>query len=174
MQNISLSNNHEQHGQKKQNQTLNNHKSILKQLSPDKKFKLIGEIASLMISSDLHIDYKLKDIRDIFMPAVDKNQFRIYHNKQGLPVGFLCWAFLSDEVDKLYSQGNYKLQPQDWNSGGNGWIIELIAPFGHGKDIIAELRNKIFPDRVGKAFVFSKDKKKLKVINIRGSKVKMH
>src|SRR5574343_1498135 len=145
--------------------------SILKQLSPEKKFKLIGEIASLMISSDLHITYKLKDIRDIFMPAVDANQFRIYHNKEGYPVGFICWAFLSDEVDKLYGEGKYKLKPQDWNSGENGWIIELIAPFGHGKQIISELRRKIFPNKTGKALVFSKDRKELKVINIRGERV---
>ena len=83
--------------------------SILKQLSKEQKFKLIGEIASLMISSDLHINYRLKDIRDIFMPAVGANQFRVYHsvahgehsknltnpshNKNGFPVGFICWAY---------------------------------------------------------------------------------
>ena len=145
--------------------------SILKQLSSEKKFKLIGEITSLMISSDLHIIYKLKDIRDIFIPAVDANQFRIYHNKAGFPVGFVCWAFLSDDIDKLYTEGKYKLKPVDWNSGANGWIIELIAPFGHGKQIMLELRRKIFPNKRGKALVFSKDKKELKVINIRGERV---
>lgn len=146
----------------------NTQTSILKQLSKEQKFKLIGEIASLMISSDLHITYKLKDIRDIFMPAVDANQFRIYHNKEGFPVGFICWAFLSDDVDKLYAEGKYKLKPQDWNSGQNGWIIELIAPFGHGKQIISELRRKIFPNKTGKALVFSKDRKELRIVKVRG------
>ena len=146
----------------------NTHPSILKQLSPEKKFKLIGEIASLMISSDLHINYRLKDIRDIFMPAVDTNQFRIYHNKEGFPVGFICWAFLSHEIDTLYGEGKHKLKPTDWNSGKNFWIIELIAPFGHGKQIISELRYKIFPSRVGKALMFSKDKTSLRVVKIRG------
>ena len=144
------------------------HPSILKQLSKEQKFKLIGEIASLMISSDLHINYMLKDIRDIFMPAVDINQFRIYHNKDGFPVGFICWAFLSDEIEKLYETGKYKLKPQEWNSGKNGWIIENIAPFGHGKQIMNELRYKIFAGQTGKCFMFSKDKKELRVAKIRG------
>ena len=146
----------------------NNQTSILKQLSKEQKFKLIGEIASLMISSDLHINYRLKDIRDIFMPAVDTNQFRIYHNKEGFPVGFICWAFLSDEIDTLYGEGKHKLKPTDWNSGKNFWIIELIAPFGHGKQIISELRYKIFPSRVGKALMFSKDRKELRIVKVRG------
>jgi len=144
--------------------------SILKQMSVDQKFKLIGEVASLMISSDLHINYRLADLRDIFMPAIDCNQFRIYHNNKKLPVGFVCWAYLSDEIDKLYVEGKYKIKPQDWNSGNNGWIIEMIAPFGHGKKIITELRNEIFPDKSGKALTFSKDRKTLKVINVFGSK----
>ena len=146
--------------------------SILKQLSSEKKFKLIGEIASLMISSDLHVHYSLQDIRDIFLPAVDCNQFKIYYNQKKLPVGFICWAFLTDEIDKLYQEGKYKIKPTDWNSGENGWLIELIAPFGHGKKIISELKHDIFPDKEGKALVFSKDKKDLKVIKIRGAKVK--
>lgn len=144
------------------------HPSILKQLSPEKKFKLIGEVASLMISSDLHINYRLKDIRDIFMPAVDANQFRIYHNKEGFPVGFICWAFLSEKIDKLYGEGKYKLKPTYWNSGKNAWIIELIAPFGHGKQIINELRYKIFAGQSGKALMFSKDRKELRVVKVMG------
>ena len=147
--------------------------SILKKMSPEKRFKIIGEISSLMISSDLHINYRMADIRDIFMPAIDSNQFRIYHNKNGFPVGFVCWAFLSDEIDKLYTEGKYKIKPTDWNCGKNGWIIEFIAPFGHGKKIISELRNDIFPDKVGKALNFSKDKK-LRVINIFGSKARVN
>lgn len=146
--------------------------SILKQLSPEKKFKLIGEIASLMISSDLHINYRLKDIRDIFMPAVDINQFRIYHNKEGYPVGFICWAFLSDDIDKLYGEGKYKLKPTDWNSGKNGWIVENIAPFGHGKQIMNDIR-RIFAGQTGKALFFNKDRTKLEVKKIRGFGVSM-
>lgn len=145
--------------------------SILKKMSPEKRFKIIGEVASLMIASDLHIDYRMADIRDIFAPAIDCNQFRIYHNQNGFPVGFVAWAFLSDEIDKLYAEGKYKIKPTDWNSGNNGWIIELIAPFGHGKKIISELRNEIFPDKIGKALTFSKDKK-LRVINVFGSKAR--
>jgi cytolysin-activating lysine-acyltransferase len=144
--------------------------SILRKMAPEKRFKIIGEVASLMIGSDLHISYNLHDLRNIFIHAIDCNQFRIYHNKQGLPIGFVCWAFLSDEVEKLYIQGKYKLKPQDWNSGNNGWIIEFIAPFGHAKKIISDLRNNIFPTRKGKALVFSKDFKELKVINIFGRK----
>lgn len=140
-------------------------------MSPQNRFKIVGEIASLMVSSDLHINYRIADIRDIFVPAIDCNQFRIYHNQNKFPVGFVCWAYLSDEIDKLYAEGKYKIKPQDWNSGKNGWIIELIAPFGHGKKIISELRNQIFPDQVGKALTFSKEKK-LRVINIFGSKAK--
>jgi len=138
-------------------------------MSPANRFKIIGEVSSLMVSSDLHINYKMADLRDIFTPAIDCNQFRIYHNQNGFPVGFVCWAFLSDEIDKLYAEGKYKIKPDDWNSGKNVWIIELIAPFGHGKKIISELRNQIFPDKSGKALTFTKDKK-LRVINIFGSK----
>lgn len=142
--------------------------SILKQLTPEQKIKLIGEIASLMIASDIHVLYHLEDIRDIFLPAVDCNQFLIYRNKEKFPVGFVCWAFLSDKIEKLYEEGKYKLKPQDWQSGDNGWIIELIAPYGHGKTIISELRTNVFANKKGHALVFSKDRKDLRKIMLRG------
>jgi len=136
----------------------------------EQRFKIIGEVASLMIGSDLHISYNLYDLRNIFIHAIDCDQFRIYHNKKGLPIGFVCWAFLSEEIEKLYIAGKYKLKPQDWNSGNNGWIIEFIAPFGHAKKIVSDLRDNIFPTKKGKALIFSKDFRKLKVINIFGRK----
>jgi hypothetical protein len=47
----------------------------------------------------------------------------------------LLWARLSDSISVQMKCGTYHLRPNDWNSGDNLWFVDLIAPFGHGKDV---------------------------------------
>ena len=121
---------------------------LLQQLPVDKRFKLLGEVTSLMLLSPIHQRYLVSDIGDIITPALDKNQFRIYH-KGANPVAILTWAWLSDEVHEKYKEGNYLLKDDEWNSGKHLWFIDFIAPFGNGSKILADikkLRHELFKD----------------------------
>ena len=112
--------------------------------SVQQRLQLIGSITHLMMSSQLHSKYEIVDIADRFVPALIHNQFR-YYEINGNPIGFFNWAWLSDEVEEKYSTGEYVLSLDEWNSGQNLWFPEFIAPFGHAKLIVKDLRQNIIP-----------------------------
>ena len=45
----------------------------------------------------------------------------------------------------------YNLKYKDWYTGEKLWFLDFAAPFGHAKKIIAELRNELFPNSIGKS-----------------------
>tara|TARA_A100001015_G_C14928880_1_gene687631 strand:+ start:355 stop:885 length:531 start_codon:yes stop_codon:yes gene_type:complete len=123
---------------------------ILKKLTPSQRHSLFGEVMSLLISSDLHCKYHISDFGMVFIPALNWNQFRIYKIKKE-PIALITWAFMSKEVEKKYLSGDYSLRPKDWHSGDRAWVIDFLAPFGHAKEVMKDLKYKIFPNDVGRS-----------------------
>lgn len=143
--------------QKNRKKVFSKETGILPQIANVERYKLIGEITSLMLASNVHRRYLIDDIGAMFLPAIHLNQFRIYKNKNGDPVGLITWAFLSNEIEEQFQKGKRNLKLDDWKSGNNGWVIDFIAPFGHTKQIIKDLRDNIFPDKQGKALRINND-----------------
>ena len=142
---------------------------ILSKIPKQERYNLIGQITTLMLASKLHKKYLIDDIGAMFLPAIHLNQFRIYRNKDGDPIGIVTWAFLSDKNQEDYQKGLRSLKLEDWNSGDNGWIIDFIAPFGHAKQIIKDLRANIFPDKEGRALRITKNGEIKGIWKLRGT-----
>lgn len=106
--------------------------------------QMIGSITHLMLSSPLHRKYKVSSITERFVPGLVHNQFR-YYEIDGNPIGFVNWAWLTDEVEQKFLKGKYVLKLDEWKAGNNLWFPEFIAPFGHARLIIKDLRSNIFP-----------------------------
>lgn len=113
-------------------------------LSSQQRLQLIGSITHLMISSPLHRKYKIASIPERFIPSLIHNQFR-YYEIDGNPIGFVNWAWLTDEVEEKFMTTQYVLNLDEWQGGNNLWFPEFIAPFGHARLIIQDLRRNIFP-----------------------------
>ncbi|MDQ0462481.1 cytolysin-activating lysine-acyltransferase [Caulobacter ginsengisoli] len=113
----------------------------------------IGQIVWLLTQSPLHRELKLKAIETTFMPAVVKEQFRIFRfgplpglenadpasfgaigmSKEGLeqlPLGVAIWANLSEAAEAKVESGE-PLAMDDWNSGDRTWLLEMISPFAN-------------------------------------------
>lgn len=142
---------------------------ILPKIPKQERYNLIGQITSLMLSSDVHKNYLIDDIGAMFLPAIHLNQFRLYKNKDNDPIGLVTWAFLSDELDKKYQKGGIKLKLEDWKGGSNIWIVDFIAPFGHAKQISKDLKNSIFASQKGKAMRITREGKIKGIWNLFGA-----
>jgi len=142
---------------------------ILPKIPKQERYKLVGQITLLMLSSEVHKNYLIDDIGAMFLPAIHLNQFRLYKNKDGDPIGLVTWAFLNDDLDKKYQKGGVKLKLEDWKSGYNGWIVDFIAPYGHARQIVKDLRQNIFPDKKGKALRVTKGGKIKGIMNLFGA-----
>ena len=123
---------------------------MLSSMKAADRHRLLGEISMLMLNSKLHRTYRINDIGSLILPAIDFNQFRLY--KQGdEPIGLMTWAFLSRDIEDKLIQDNYMLQYQDWKSGDQAWVIDFLAPFGHAKEILKDLKNNVFPNQTAKS-----------------------
>lgn len=110
--------------------------------------KLLGAVTWLMMNSPLHSKYTVQEISERILPSVLHNQFRIYE-QNGRPIGFVNWAFLTDEIEENYKTARYELNFSEWVGGPNLWFPEFIAPFGHIKYIVRDLRKNVFPNHTG-------------------------
>ena len=119
---------------------------ILFDIEPPKRHQLMGEILSLMIASDFHQPYVIGDFATAILVPIHLNQFKLY-KKNDVPIGFVSWAFLSDDISHQYGQGKYHLEFSDWRSGDHLWFVDFIAPYGHVRSIIRDLKSNVFSDK---------------------------
>ncbi len=113
--------------------------------------EVLGEAVLVLLNSNAHrMSFFIGDVEWLLLPAISKEQFRLYKDKENRPVGLILWAYVNDEVDKRLEMGIGKLGIQDWNSGDKLWIIDLIAPHGGGNKMLEELKSTIFKDKVFK------------------------
>lgn len=132
-------------------QTLLGHKGLLHDIAPAKLAQLQGEVTSLYLASDRHRSATLDEFAASVLPAIHFNQFRIYRDAKGRPVGWVTWAFLSDDEAAGFMAGNYAFPIEAWIGGAHLWFMDVIAPYGHILKIAEDLRLNVFPDRIGYA-----------------------
>ena len=58
-------------------------------------------------------------------PSIKLNQFKKFYDNNEL-VGFVNWAYVHDIVEKRFKQTG-KIKPNEWNSGNNLWLIEIVS-----------------------------------------------
>ncbi len=121
---------------------------VLTRMPRRRREHLVGEIVFLMLQSQLHRGYRINDIGSVVLPPIHLNQFRTYRVR-GQLVGFVTWARLTERVEQNYLTGSYHLRPQDWDGGARLWFVDFIAPFGHAREMVRDLRTNIHPEETG-------------------------
>ena len=103
------------------------------------QFGAYGTLSWLASFCPLHQRFSPALLRSYFLPAVTHDCVRFFANEQGVTAAALIWARLSDEVSNRMIFDSRPPAPGDWNSGENLWFLDLIAPFGHGRQIARHL-----------------------------------
>ncbi|WP_149194181.1 toxin-activating lysine-acyltransferase [Luteimonas suaedae] len=128
--------------------------------APKTVAEALGQVVWLLSQSPLHREMKLKDLEWSFMPAILKEQFRIFRfgplpklagvdppefkltgfTREGieqLPLGVAIWAHLSEAAEAKLENGEH-LGAEDWRSGDRLWLVEFVAPFATPDNKLAE------------------------------------
>ncbi len=100
----------------------------------EQKYEDFNDMLKLIEKSEVHKKYTFNFLRERFLVAIEKNQYKVYR-KDGKPVAAINWAWLSDEKSKEYEGRNFELKPEDWNAGKNLWVMEILT----GKGMIPEI-----------------------------------
>jgi cytolysin-activating lysine-acyltransferase len=110
-----------------------------------KKLPLLGPIAWLCMNSPQHRNQFIADLEWRVMPALVLDQAKLYMRDEA-PVAYASWAFLSPQAAERY-RATGRLAPGDWKSGPEAWLIDLVAPFGGGGDVIKDVKEKVLAGR---------------------------
>ena len=114
--------------------------------------EVLGEALLVLLNSNAHrLNFFISDIEWLLLAPITKEQFRLYKDAEGKPVGLILWAFVNEEVNKRLELGMGKLAFNGWKSGDTLWIIDLIAPLGGADKMLEELKNTVFK---GKQFKY--------------------
>ena len=124
---------------------------------------LLGEATYLFLNSPLHLRYALHQLPTFILTPLRLGQFRIYRSAKG-PVGFVAWAYLSEQAADAYIHGRRELTPEDWTSGRELWFIEFVAPFGHARKMVRDLTHTVFPREIARSLHRHEDGRPPKVV----------
>ena len=106
-----------------------------------------GLVLELLSRSEYHEQQHLVGyIRKNIIPAIQCRQIKIYVDSTGIPVAFISWAKITDKVMREVHQIGRSLRNSEWNCGENIFFNDFIAPYGHSKQVVKDIRyNNIVP-----------------------------
>ena len=126
--------------QKKFEQFLVAIKKELREPFPEQDFLDYMKLAEQSAS---HRDDSIQTVcRDVIWPMMAGN-YILNRDEQGEPVAYASWGFFSEKVAKLKLEtGKEKLVRDDYGSGKQVWVLDIIAPGIGPKKIIKQLLEK--------------------------------
>jgi cytolysin-activating lysine-acyltransferase len=120
---------------------------------------LLGEMTWLLSQSPLHRALAIGDLEWLVMPALIHRQFYLFRDGDQ-PVGLALWAKCGHEARAKLEGGmvqpENRLTLEEWTSGDEIWLVDLIAPFANAEN---KQREIMFADLIsgplkGQAFKF--------------------
>jgi cytolysin-activating lysine-acyltransferase len=93
---------------------------------------ILGEMTWLLSQSPLHKVLAIGDLEWLIMPALYHEQFFLFRDGDQ-PVGLAIWAKCTPEavakLDRGMIEPENRLTLDEWASGDQIWLVDLIAPF---------------------------------------------
>jgi len=93
----------------------------------DEKLRVFGDLLFLAFRSERHSQMSTATLRRYLEPPVELGQFRVFRF-DGVPRGMYTWGWLSRDAAAKLIRGE-PLDPDDWRSGDDLWIVDMIAPY---------------------------------------------
>ena len=111
-------------------------------------YRHLGMAMSLMEQSPYHSTWPLYDVETELVPPLLKDQYRFYYDEDGRPVAFVTWSTINDDVkSKLVNEGG-QMEWEDWDSGDLLLFNDFVAPYGHTRQILRNLRSLEWPHSI--------------------------
>lgn len=111
------------------------------------KIPLLGPVTWLMMQQAASRHTLISELEWRVLPALMQDQAKLYL-KDEAPVAFVSWACLSGVAAQRYKAAPHQLTMNDWASGDQVWLVDVLTPFGGAQDVLKDLREKVFAGRV--------------------------
>ncbi|WP_169734425.1 toxin-activating lysine-acyltransferase [Deefgea rivuli] len=107
----------------------------------------LGPVAWLYGRDDAKKHLTLADLDWAVQPPLILDQCRLFM-KEKMPLGFISWAYVAEDVHQRLLQGNTQLEPHEWKSGEHLWLIDIVTPFGQREDMLIELKSSVLSGNI--------------------------
>lgn len=103
--------------------------------------RLLGAAMLLASASARHRDMPLSQLEGLLVPALRNNHLRLF--LYGVrPYGLVIWAYPPESAKEKLLTGA-RLSPEEWNAGETPWLIDVIAPFGGGNEMVHKVQRSV-------------------------------
>ncbi len=107
------------------------------------KLPMLGPVTWLMMQQPHTRHTLLSELEWRVVPALMLEQAKLYMRGDA-PLAYVSWARMSQEVGQRYRQAPHQLSFNDWKSGDEIWLVDVVAPFGGVPKVMEELRQQVF------------------------------
>ncbi|MFS2015411.1 toxin-activating lysine-acyltransferase [Massilia sp. CT11-108] len=109
-----------------------------------------GHVAYLMSQQLVYREYPMACLTAWIETPINIDQIKVFFDPTtSLPLGYVTWAWLAPDVEQRWlTDPDATLHFSEWNEGGRLWIMDFVAPFGHGYDMARYMQRHMFPDCV--------------------------
>jgi cytolysin-activating lysine-acyltransferase len=109
------------------------------------RYAQLGAVVDLLNGCNRR-SYHISALEYWIKPAIELEQIRVFFDDtSGLPVAYITWAYLGDDVSKRMSIDSVNaLHFSEWNEGLNLWILDFVAPYGHAREVIRFIKKNMF------------------------------
>ncbi|MCD6665627.1 MAG: toxin-activating lysine-acyltransferase [Hydrogenophaga sp.] len=111
------------------------------------KLPTLGPVVWLMMQQTHTRHTLISELEWRVVPALMQEQAKLYM-RGDTPLAYVSWARMSNEAAQRYRLPPHQLTYQDWQSGDQIWLIDVVAPFGGVPKLMQELREKVFKGQV--------------------------
>ena len=107
---------------------------------------ILGYIVIIMKNNPVHYSLPISYLSKILLNATLQKNIKIYFNSEGVPVGYVAWAYLDRMTEmRIMKTNNSNITTEEWNGGESLWIMDFLSPHGNLNYILSNLRDEIFP-----------------------------
>ena len=111
------------------------------------KVPALGAVSWLMMQQPNTKHMLLSELDWRVMPALTLDQAKLYL-RDSFPIAYVSWAKMSPQAAERYKHAPHHVSPSDWKSGDQIWLVDFVTPFGGAKEVLADLREKVFAGQV--------------------------
>jgi cytolysin-activating lysine-acyltransferase len=104
--------------------------------------EFVAQAILLMERSPLHRRWMVADLVRLIYPPTHLGQVVVVTDARGRLAGFGTIGLFSQEAAEGYRMGVRPIQPQDWRSGDELWLVDVVAPGGAAKAVTRLVRAK--------------------------------
>jgi cytolysin-activating lysine-acyltransferase len=106
--------------------------------------RILSGVQCLCGYSRLHASYPPQMLDRRIVPSLTLGQFHYYTDPRGVPLAFCNWAWLNPQILGETLATGRDLHPDEFKCGDLPFFYELLAPFGHCRAVVRELRGLPF------------------------------